>query len=159
MAVLAGTVAGVTVTQLNKNTDGANDTQANNIAKSISELIIDNTLVLPDTIKAADATAARTKIQEELLAEGKAYGGLKFIAGNAAPTAKAQFGVVVNADGIFVCYKGKQANKNYSWKVDEEGTVTKVINGASTDFATPLTTDPTTQTDTTTPDPEENAGG
>ena len=29
MAVLAGTVAGVTVTQLNKNTDKANYTQAN----------------------------------------------------------------------------------------------------------------------------------
>ncbi len=45
MAVLAGTVAGVTVTQLNKNTDKANYTQANKIATSISGLILED----PDT--------------------------------------------------------------------------------------------------------------
>lgn len=40
MAVLAGTVAGVTVSQLNKNTDKANNTQAKKIADTIySELV------------------------------------------------------------------------------------------------------------------------
>ena len=42
MAVLAGTVAGVTVTQLNKNTDKTNLTQANKIATSISGLILES---------------------------------------------------------------------------------------------------------------------
>lgn len=42
MAVLAGTVAGVTVSQLNKNTDKANYTQANKIATSISGLILES---------------------------------------------------------------------------------------------------------------------
>ena len=42
MAVLAGTVAGVTVSQLNKNTDKANLTQANKIATSISGLILES---------------------------------------------------------------------------------------------------------------------
>lgn len=42
MAVLAGTVAGVTVSQLNKNTDKTNLTQANKIATSISGLILES---------------------------------------------------------------------------------------------------------------------
>ena len=42
MAVLAGTVAGVTVSQLNKNTDKANYTQAHKIATSISGLILES---------------------------------------------------------------------------------------------------------------------
>ena len=42
MAVLAGTVAGVTVTQLNKNTDKTNLTQANKIATTISSHHISN---------------------------------------------------------------------------------------------------------------------
>ena len=42
MAVLAGTVAGVTASQLNKNTDKTNLTQANRIATSISGLILES---------------------------------------------------------------------------------------------------------------------
>ena len=42
MAVLAGTVAGVTVSQLNKNTDKTNLTQANKIATAISGLILES---------------------------------------------------------------------------------------------------------------------
>ena len=42
MAVLAGTVAGVTVTQLNKKTDDTNKIQAQKIATSISGLILES---------------------------------------------------------------------------------------------------------------------
>ena len=42
MAVLAGTVAGVTVTQLNKQTDNANKTQAKKVADTIYEELVQN---------------------------------------------------------------------------------------------------------------------
>ena len=55
MAVLAGTVAGVTVSQLNKNTDKTNLTQANKIATAISGLILES----PETyINIATGSAA-----------------------------------------------------------------------------------------------------
>ena len=43
MAVLAGTVAGVTVTQLNKQTDNTNANQATTLANSISSYIVEGT--------------------------------------------------------------------------------------------------------------------
>ena len=46
MAVLAGTIAGVTVSQLNKQTDNANKTQAKKVADQIASLIIGNDIVL-----------------------------------------------------------------------------------------------------------------
>ena len=56
MAVLAGTIAGVTVSQLNKQTDNANKTQAKKIADSIyAELLEDN-----DITKAGMQTAIET---------------------------------------------------------------------------------------------------
>ena len=64
MAVLAGTVAGVTVSQLNKNTDKANGSQAKTIADFISSQLIEGTIDLDasgfaiGTIEApADGTA------------------------------------------------------------------------------------------------------
>jgi len=55
MAVLAGTVAGVTVSQLNKQTDNANKTQAKKIADTIYSELLEN----PD-IKFADVPATET---------------------------------------------------------------------------------------------------
>ncbi len=46
MAVLAGTVAGVTVTQLNKQTDNANKTQAKKVADYIATLIIEGDITV-----------------------------------------------------------------------------------------------------------------
>ena len=47
MAVLAGTVAGVTVSQLNKQTDNANKTQAKKVADYIASLIIEGDIYIP----------------------------------------------------------------------------------------------------------------
>ena len=46
MAVLAGTVAGVTVSQLNKQTDNANKTQAKKVADHIASLIIEGDIYI-----------------------------------------------------------------------------------------------------------------
>ena len=77
MAVLAGTVAGVTVTQLNKQTDNANATQAKKIADTIyTELIEKNDIAMAEmeaaikeaygddygTISATDGTPDEGKI-------------------------------------------------------------------------------------------------
>lgn len=52
MAVLAGTVAGVTVSQLNKQTDTANKNQAKKIADTIySELVEDSAITSENMIK------------------------------------------------------------------------------------------------------------
>ena len=57
MAVLAGTIAGVTVSQLNKQTDNANKTQAKKIADTIYTELLEN----PD-IKFADTTDDNGKV-------------------------------------------------------------------------------------------------
>ena len=49
MAVLAGTVAGVTVSQLNKQTDNANKTQAKKVADYIASLIIEGDIYISTT--------------------------------------------------------------------------------------------------------------
>ena len=63
MAVLAGTVAGVTVSQLNKNTDKANGSQAKTIADFISSQLIEGTIDLDASgfdIGTIEAPAANT---------------------------------------------------------------------------------------------------
>ena len=52
MAVLAGTVAGVTVTQLNKQTDNANATQAKKIADTIYTELMEDSAITYDEMKA-----------------------------------------------------------------------------------------------------------
>ncbi len=56
MAVLAGTVAGVTVTQLNKQTDNANKTQAKKVADYIASLIIEGDIEYSETKFVIDGT-------------------------------------------------------------------------------------------------------
>ena len=100
MAVLAGTVAGVTVTQLNKNTDNANKTQAKKVADTIYTELLEN----PD-IAANKANPATGNSMEEALAE--AYGNA--ITWGAQGTSGGKIGVQY-ADGTYtVTYVGKQS--------------------------------------------------
>lgn len=100
MAVLAGTVAGVTVTQLNKNTDNANKTQAKKVADTIYTELLEN----PD-IAANKANPATGNSMEEALAE--AYGSA--ITWGAQGTSGGKIGVQY-ADGTYtVTYVGKQS--------------------------------------------------
>ncbi len=48
MAVLAGTIAGVTVSQLNKQTDKTNENQAKKVADQIAALVIGNDITVSD---------------------------------------------------------------------------------------------------------------
>lgn len=139
MAVLAGTVAGVTVSQLNKNTDKTNYTQANKIATTISGLILED----PDTYINAGTGAA----SEDTPAQ-PTYDTFKDIAGTLAGTngilskefqgkkieatnapGKGEFGVYVTADSkyIVVCFGAKtNAYKKQGYIIDTEGVVKPV---------------------------------
>ena len=137
MAVLAGTVAGVTVSQLNKNTDKTNYTQANKIATTISGLILED----PDTyINAATGAASEdspaqptvdtfidniaTTLASTLTNEFQG----KTITATDSP-AKGAFGVYVTADSehIVVCFGARtNAYKTQGYIIDTEGVVKPV---------------------------------
>ena len=123
MAVLAGTVAGVTVSQLNKQTDKTNQTQAKKIADTIYAELIQG-----EGTAAADDTPA-DPIQAALV---EAY-GTSFTWGNADESKKGQIFVwkaasqvsagtgedVANVDEYHVKYIGKQSKGTVEYLINE----------------------------------------
>ena len=144
MAVLAGTVAGVTVSQLNKNTDKAMATDAKTVADFISTKIIEesynfeNETSLEVFLKKVPGTTVTFTI-DETKGIGKAL--------------KAQYGdkVALNSNGdkgktigvsfkkeddktyFIVRYIGKQGsnNGNIEYNVSDEAVVSKKSSGAA----------------------------
>ena len=132
MAVLAGTIAGVTVTQLNKQTDKNNENQARTLANSISGYILDSIEMGND-----DGTALSTKMENEIKQN---YGNLTITfnysdTDNDKKIAKGAFGIKYTAADttvankrtpayITVAYQTKQGNKTQKVAfVTEDGTV------------------------------------
>ncbi|MDY5190166.1 MAG: type II secretion system protein [Eubacteriales bacterium] len=115
MAVLAGTVAGITVSQLNKNTDKTNVTQNLNklVNAIITEVAEEGTKNLTKTTGVGEA--ATTAYDAETIAgflQGKASG----ITIKDEEGGKGEFFVVVKSAAddaedkngvIYICYKGK----------------------------------------------------
>ena len=120
MAVLAGTIAGVTVSQLNKQTDKTMATEAKGVADFISTWIIENEI---DLSKA-------TEIDTLMSALTTQYGTDKV---GASAEAGKKIGVTLetNTDKtknvIKVEYKGKQSGEkgDVSYTVNVEGVVAK----------------------------------
>lgn len=105
MAVLAGTVAGVTVTQLNKQTDTANKNQAKKIADTIYTELLENPDIPFADVAATETTAAITGMQTELT---NAYGNIIVYTGTQKPGK--EFKVTCADDGTYtVEYTGKQS--------------------------------------------------
>ena len=139
MAVLAGTIAGVTVSQLNKQTDKTMATEAKGIADFISTWIIENNFDL--STLATGKTIDDVKVSDDntlMSALGKQYGNKavkKTENTVAAGTIAVSFvaGTDTNADVaktknvIKVEYKGKQSGTNgdVSYTVNVEGVVAK----------------------------------
>lgn len=77
MAVLAGTVAGVTVSQLNKQTDTANKNQAKKIADTIYTELVENSAITSDDmikeLKAAYGSIIKTGAQNDTATKGKEF--------------------------------------------------------------------------------------
>ena len=134
MAVLAGTVAGVTVTQLNKQTDNANATQAKKIADTISAEIIGgvdlenavNTTTAPTAEEPAKNTAPISYIYYVINTE---YKGVK-VSWGIKNAGKETFSVFFNSEGgkkVYVTYTGKQGDKgNVAYSIDDKGVVEKI---------------------------------
>lgn len=131
MAVLAGTIAGVTVTQLNKQTDKNNENQARTLANSISGYILDSIPMAPT----AD-NALSTEMENEIKQN---YGNLTITfnynnTDDNKKIAKGAFGIKYTAADttankrtpayITVAYQTKQGNKTQEVAfVTEDGTV------------------------------------
>ena len=128
MAVLAGTVAGVTVSQLNKNTDKAMASDAKTIADFISSQLMDGTIDLDATnfsIGTIGAAAANTT-EENLTLGNRLYN--QFGSKVAAAAVKGSVIGVTYANKVFtVSYTGKQGSQkgDVTYTVNEEGVVKK----------------------------------
>ena len=149
MAVLAGTVAGVTVSQLNKNTDKTNVTQnLNSLASAIVTEIADNgTGAFDDsttttTNDVTTTTEATTYVVDDIVKflKGKASG--INIAANEDAAKKGDFFIVVTdaADDaadplgvINICYKGKTSQYEKVYISITDGAQGEVTTGSFPD--------------------------
>jgi prepilin-type N-terminal cleavage/methylation domain-containing protein len=122
MAVLAGTVAGVTVSQLNKQTDKTMASEAKGVADFISTWIIENNIELTDTMttlasvtetgSSDNLSTALTKQYNDKFEEGEGKKGQKL-------------GVKVASKTITVNYIGKTDKGSATYTIDSEGIVKK----------------------------------
>ena len=119
MAVLAGTIAGVTVSQLNKQTDNANITQAKKVADQIASLIIGNDIILNtagDGFVIAETSDALSADNLNSQFINKEFPGL--IKG----TGKGEISLSVSGTEIQVIYTPK-GSKGVTYKINSEGIV------------------------------------
>ena len=130
MAVLAGTVAGVTVSQLNKNTDKANGSQAKTVADFISSQLIEGTIDLDAegfAIGAIEAPADGTQEAAYTLGN-RLYNQF----GNKVAAAAVKGGAIgvsyaAGTKTFTVSYDGKQGNDkgDATYTINAEGVVNK----------------------------------
>ena len=123
MAVLAGTVAGVTVSQLNKNTDKTMGTEAKGVADFISTWIIENNI---------DLTAADVTTLDSIKTAGengqKLMDALTAQYGDKVATTKVKgktLGVSFAESKITVEYEGKTNKGGAKYTINAEGIVKK----------------------------------
>ena len=141
MAVLAGTIAGVTVSQLNKQTDKSNQSQAKGIADFVSTYVIENDFIKDEKFDATKLSAFNTALTSQYSS----------VTTGSVSSAKASFSVVVTGTTIYVLYNGKQANASGDvyFEINNEG----IINGPTSTEVTSLNltalTAPTSDTETT----------
>ena len=119
MAVLAGTIAGVTVSQLNKQTDNANITQAKKVADQIASLIIGNDIILNTAgdgfvIAGTSDALSADNLNSQFI--NKEFPGL--IKG----TGKGEISLSVSGTEIQVIYTPK-GSKGVTYKINSEGIV------------------------------------
>ena len=124
MAVLAGTVAGVTVSQLNKQTNNSGATQAKLIADYVVQTIgAEPEVVLDDADKFVTTSAGTKKtIKDKIEAEMK---NDKFAWG----AGKGQINITLTADDVTIQYTAKgSGGTNVVYKVTSTGQLTGPTN-------------------------------
>lgn len=137
MAVLAGTVAGVTVSQLNKNTDKANKTKAKQVADFIAGMIAD-----PDDFKditTETGTPAVTTFNFDAVKNKvEAQFGTDY---TAATASKGGFALTKTTDSkyIHVVYNGKANGGGIDYYISLDGTISTTAPAAPQTPVTPTT--------------------
>ena len=135
MAVLAGVVAGVTVSQLNKNTDKTNLNQAKGIADFVAGEIADSTSsVYDDTTGELDATAIINAIKGQY----KSVDFSKTETGLDETPGKGKFAINIVKTGetgkekvtsVEILYTEKQSGgKTKGYKVSDDGVIEPINN-------------------------------
>ena len=115
MAVLAGTVAGVTVSQLNKNTDKANQTKAKQVADFVAGMVADpdDFAAITDTNGAFVLANVKSKIDTQF---GTTYTGTSASKGG-------DFALKITSGAVHIEYKGKTSNGSVNYYVTTNGTI------------------------------------
>ena len=128
MAVLAGTVAGVTVSQLNKQTDNANKTQAKKVADHIASLIIEGDIYTPTSGDNSGKFVLKGETDALLTATNlKTTVDTEFPNVIAASAGKGNISLTVADAGnsITVTYTHKAGNKTTTYTINGEGIVSE----------------------------------
>ena len=127
MAVLAGTVAGVTVSQLNKQTDNSGATQAKLLADYVvQEIGSEPEVILNETgATAVFVTTGENTIEKKIRKEMK-NDKIDFTA-DGTTFAKGKITLTLDAAGanIIIKYTSKQNGKDVTYTVTPTGEVTK----------------------------------
>ena len=133
MAVLAGVVAGVTVSQLNKQTDKTGRTQANTIAQFISECVLTAEEGTDEYILKPAATGSETLIFDstevaELMTKQYSAASVKVNPTGANAPTKGIITVTTAEDGskVTVEYKPKASGGGIKYEVVVAGIVKEV---------------------------------
>ena len=161
MAVLAGTVAGVTVTQLNKKTDDTNKIQAQKIATSISGLILESPEKYIDFATGSAADNSATTPPETFKTDKDTVNALigeldsefsgKGISNTNTPE-KGEFGVYISQDKSFivVCFGAKTDNyKKRGYKININGVVQEITGDTDNKLPAAFTTTNESENDST----------
>lgn len=132
MAVLAGTVAGVTVTQLNKQTDNANQTKAKQVADFVAGMVADPADF--EDITNDDGTFDGTAVADKVKAQfGETYT-------NESASKGGEFALTVDetSGAIKIYYKGKQrTGGDITYFVTTDGTISTTAPAATQTPVTP----------------------
>ena len=128
MAVLAGTIAGVTVSQLNKQTDNANKTQAKKVADHIASLIIEGDYYIATSgdntgkfVKKGDTADTLLTLADVTSAVGSEFPNVIKTAGKG----NISLSIPTEGNSIVVTYTHKQGNKTTTYTINGEGIVSE----------------------------------
>ena len=135
MAVLAGTVAGVTVSQLNKQTDKTGQSQANTIAQFLSQCAMTGETSGEDLIVTGDPAAFDSTELGKVLTKQYSSSSIKVLSTGTQERGQILVSIVPtpasgtdeNAGKIKIYYKGKQSGTtgDVTYYVAVNGTITK----------------------------------